>query len=165
MKHALFYDRYVNSVTLPINDALKNQLVEIESFLSQLDDEILKFSYADGKWSLKEVLLHCLDVERIMMVRALMISRGESTNLPGFDENAYVEKLESGDITLAQIKSDFKYLRQSNISLLAMTPAEILDKIGEMDNKEVSVASLWFIIVGHWNHHLMIINERYMNQK
>ncbi len=164
LKHAPFYNRYVNSVKHPVKDSLNKQLVEIDLFLKQLNNEILNYSYAEGKWTLKEVLLHCLDVERIMSVRALMISRGETANMPGFNEDAYVENIQSDHISLTQIQDDFKYQRKSNLNFLAMTPVGVFDVIGKMDSNEVSVASLWHIVAGHWNHHLSIIKERYLDE-
>lgn len=163
--HAPFYNKYVNSVSSPIAEVLQIQLGEIESFLNNLSDNDLNFQYAEGKWTLKEVLLHCLDVERIMAVRALMISRGEQANLPGFNENAYVENLHSQHISLSQIIADFRLIRESNLSFYHMLHDTLHNLTGKMDNHAVSVASLWYIIAGHWNHHLAIINERYLTAK
>lgn len=160
--HAPFYDNYVDSVTQPIPKALGDQETTINSFLSQLNESQLNYKYAPDKWTLKEVLLHCLDVERIMATRLLMISRGEQNALLGFNENEYVTNTESDFIDLEQIQNDFKCLRQSNLSLLNMLPETAMDKIGSADHKPISVASLWHIIVGHWNHHLKIIHDRYL---
>lgn len=160
--HAPFYNKYVNSVNFPIADALKIQLSEIDDFLNSLSDSGLNVRYEEGKWTLKEVLIHCLDVERIMAVRALMISRGEQTNLPGFNENAYVENLRSEHISLSQIIADFRLLRGGNLSFYNMLHDTLHNLTGKMDNHAVSVASLWYIIAGHWNHHLAIIKERYL---
>lgn len=162
LKHAPFYDGYVNSVQKPIPLALSEQGKEITSFLAKLDASRLGLRYAEEKWTLKEVLLHCLDVERIMSVRILMISRGEQNALLGFNENEYVENTVSDFIDIEDIKNDFHWLRTSNISLLKMLPDESFDKIGSVDHKPMTVASLWHIIVGHWNHHLGIINDRYL---
>lgn len=162
LTHAPFYDNYVNSVNQPIQIALSDQKNKISFFLAEIDPSQLDFRYAPEKWSLKEVLLHCLDVERIMAVRLLMIGRGEQSELPGFDENEYVAHTESDFIQLKQIQEDFKLLRQSNISLFNMLPEKTLNMTGKADHQPISVASLWHIIVGHWNHHLKIINERYL---
>ena len=160
--HAPFYNKYVNSINGPIHQVLDNQLTNIDKFLHSLTEDNLNYRYAEGKWTLKEVLLHCLDVERIMAVRALMISRGEQTNLPGFNENAYVENTRSQHISLNHIITDFRLVRESNLSFYNMLHETLHNLNGKMDNHAVSVASLWYIIAGHWNHHLAIIKERYL---
>ncbi len=160
--HPPFYDNYVNSVTQPIPTALNEQEKYINNFLAELKEDQLNFRYAPEKWTLKELLLHCLDVERIMAMRLLMISRGEMNSLLGFNENEYVEFTESDFITLEDIKDDFYWLRKSNINLLKMLPEHSFDRVGSVDYKPMTVASLWSIIVGHWNHHINIINERYL---
>ncbi len=162
LKHAPFYDGYVDSVHQKFPIALIEQKEEIHLFLKKLDASKLHYSYSAGKWMLKEVLLHCLDVERIMSIRILMISRGEKNNLLGFNENEYVSKTVSDFIKLSDIVTDFSRLRDSTISLFNMLPDQSLKATGLADGEPISIASLWHIIVGHWNHHMEIINDRYL---
>ncbi|GAA5027956.1 hypothetical protein GCM10011506_15600 [Marivirga lumbricoides] len=162
--HAPFYNKYVNTIKGSIHQVLEDQLTHVDKFLNTLTEDNLNYRYAEGKWTLKEVLLHCLDVERIMAVRALMISRGEQTNLPGFNENVYVENTRSQHISLNHIITDFRLVRESNLSFYSMLHETLHNLNGKMDNHTVSVASLWYIIAGHWNHHLTIIKERYLTE-
>jgi hypothetical protein len=119
------------------------------------------YRYAPGKWSIKEVIGHLSDVERIMAYRALRIARGDATPLPGFDEDAYVPYARSDDRTVGELIEEWVAARQASIALLRNLPADAWTRRGTASNKPVSVRALAFIIAGHEQHHLETLRVRY----
>jgi hypothetical protein len=117
--------------------------------------------YAAGKWSVKEVVLHLADVERIMAYRALRVARGDATPLPGFDENAYAPHSGADAQPLAALLDEWGDVRRATLSLFRHLPADAWTRRGTASGFPVTVRALAWIIAGHERHHLEVLDQRY----
>ena len=159
---APFYQRYIARVPGEnIGDQLIDQLAEVERLFGTVDDTAALARYAPGKWSVKEILGHLADVERIFSYRLLCISRGDATPLPGFDENAYVPVAESDERPLRELVAEFRAVRLSTVALLNGLPPASWSRRGNASGNPVSARALAYIIVGHVTHHLGVLRDRY----
>jgi DinB family protein len=137
------------------------QIEETASVLHGLSDDDAMHRYARGKWSVKEVVGHLADVERVMAYRALRIARGDTTPLPGFDENAYVPVAKFDARSLADLVGELRTTRAATLALLRTFDTDAWRRRGTAVGKPVSVRALAFIIPGHERHHLDILRTRY----
>lgn len=135
---------------------------ELLETVKDLPEEKLVFRYDEGKWSIKELLQHLIDTERIMSYRALRFSRNDATELQGFDENWYVENSNGNDRNFNDLVEEFTCTRRASISLFKSFTQEMLTLSGTANESDVTVRALGFIIAGHQVHHLKIIKERYL---
>jgi len=119
------------------------------------------FRYAEGKWSIREVIGHLIDAERIFTYRALRVARGDTTPLPAFDENEYVKTAGSDTRTLSNLAREFNAVRESSVQLFESLPDEAWGRVGVASGKDISARALAYITVGHAMHHLRILRERY----
>ena len=159
--HAPFYQNYVATVQGDFLQVLEEQLKKIEQLVVKLSLEELDFSYAEGKWTVAQLLMHCMDTEQIMGYRALAVSRGDKNPLPGFNENDYARESLNSTPSKENIASRFIHLRKSTISLFSSMNDTLLSREGSADGMPINVLSLGFIIAGHWNHHLSVLTNRY----
>ena len=143
--------------------ALKLEGESMSSFLEGVPAEKEEYRYAEGKWTIKELLVHLLDGERIMAYRALCISRGDKTRLPGFDENEYASHSNAKELTMGQILDSYNLQRLSTLSLFHSFTQEAMDKQGNANGLTVSPRILGYVIAGHAMHHREIIVERYLD--
>ena len=141
--------------------AIETQSSETQKLLASLDDEKARHRYAEGKWSVKEVIGHITDAERVFGYRALCISRGEETPLPGFDENAYVKTANFDSWKLGDLAEVYALGRRANIVFFRNLPEEAWSRRGTASGYEVTVNALAYIIAGHERHHLKVLRERY----
>jgi hypothetical protein len=159
---APYYHGYVYEVAgEQIGKYLVEQLQDLERLMAPLDDTTAQARYAPGKWSVKEVLGHLIDVERIFGYRLLRIARGDPTPLPGFDENAYVPNGEFDARPLPSLLGEFRALRRSTIALMDGLPSDAWTRTGQASGACVSARALAYIIVGHLTHHATVLRERY----
>jgi hypothetical protein len=157
-----YYDRYINKVSDEnLGDQLTHQLRELEQLFEDVTDRAALSRYAPGKWSIKEILGHLADTERIFMHRLLRIARGDSTPLPGFDENAYVPAGRFDERPLPMLLAELRAVRLSTTALIEGLPDDSWAHRGVANNQPISARALAFIIVGHWAHHLGVLRERY----
>lgn len=161
-EHAPFYKGYIETVADDVIDELETQAHAFPDFLRALPPEKADYAYAEGKWTLKELLGHIIDTERIMTYRILCISRQDPTPLPGFDENEYVKKSRYLNQDFGKLIEEFGVLRRANLYLFRSLQESELSYRGMANNCTVSVRALLFIIAGHVNHHRKIITERYL---
>ncbi|PGL69017.1 squalene--hopene cyclase [Bacillus sp. AFS055030] len=140
---------------------LRRQLEESISFFKAIPKEKSDYRYAKGKWSIKEVLGHLVDTERIMCYRLLAIARGDQTPLPSFDENAYNDYANFNRLELEQLINEFQTVRQATLSMLENLSIDTLVNEGIVLNHPTTPRAIAYIIAGHELHHLKIINERY----
>ena len=162
-EYAPFYAGYVEaSKEENAIAALEQSFKEAIPFLQSLPEEKADYRYAEGKWSIKELLQHMIDTERIMGYRALRFARKDETELAGFDENAYVELLELSGRKLASLVAEFLELRNSTLSLFRGFSEEALKRRGKANGQPASVRAIGFIIAGHQRHHFKILQERYL---
>jgi uncharacterized damage-inducible protein DinB len=159
---APFYHGYIEKVPgEQIGGYLSAQLGEVERLLAPLHDAAARFRYAADKWSVKEVLGHLCDAERIFSYRLLRIARADATPLPGFDENAYVPTAEFDARPLAELVREFQAIRTSTIALAEALPPAAWERRGQASGKSISTRALVYIMVGHVTHHLGVLRERY----
>ncbi|MHB1195713.1 MAG: DinB family protein [Lutibacter sp.] len=135
---------------------------ELLETIKDLSEEKLTFRYEEGKWSIKELLQHLIDTERIMSYRALRFSRNDATELQGFDENWYVDNSNGNDRNTLDLVEEFTCTRSASISLFKSFTREMMQLSGTANGSEMTVRALGFIIAGHQMHHLKIIKERYL---
>lgn len=119
------------------------------------------FRYAPDKWSVKEIVGHLCDTERVMSYRALCIARGDTTPLPGFDENAFVPAADFGRRPLAELVSELSDVRRATLALFRSFREADWRRIGNANGKRISVRALGYIIPGHERHHVMVLREKY----
>ena len=121
-----------------------------------------EFRYAEGKWSLREVIGHLIDTERVFNYRALRFSRGDTTDLHGFDHNKFVPASKTGGRLLKDLAEEFQVVRNGTFALFDAFDQEMLTQVGTADGNKASVTALGFIIVGHELHHTNVLKERYL---
>jgi hypothetical protein len=156
-----YYNRYLD--LLPDRIQLKDTLFESEivEVFSSLTVEQLNYRYAEGKWTPKQILQHITDVERIFTVRALRISRGDQTELPGFNIDEFASNDNSSQIGISQLINDYQNNRASTISLYESISEKSLSKIGQASGGPFSVRVIPFILKGHEAHHISNLNKKY----
>jgi uncharacterized damage-inducible protein DinB len=161
--YALFYEKYVALV--PSGDFLEillNQQRDLVRLLSPLTEEQAEFRYAPGKWSVKEVLGHISDTERIFAYRMLRIARGDQTPLASFEQDGYIQNGNFSARKLADLLHEFSAVREATISLVRSLDDAAWLRRGNASQKEVSVLALAFVIAGHERHHRVLLEERYL---
>lgn len=163
-EYAGYYNTYVRLVKEDdVIAAFANHHEETFELWKRIDESVGDYRYAEGKWTVKELLQHVLDTERIMAYRALTIARVPGANLPGFDENVYAQSANVNQRDLAEMIQEFHLLRQSTITLFESFTRPMLERMGTADGKPVSVRALAAIIIGHALHHNKIVLERYLD--
>ena len=161
-EYAAFYASYVAAV--PDGDVTRTLAQQGESLLRRLNDigeEKAGFAYAAGKWTIKEVILHMADTERIFAYRLLRIARGDATPLSPFDENAYTPMSGANDRPLDSLLGEFAAVRGATLALMRWLPEAAWTRRGVASGKEVSVRALAWITTGHAQHHERVLQERY----
>lgn len=164
-EHSAYYARYIAKV--PDGDLvslLREQAMETVALLQGLSPEQANYAYAPGKWTVKEVIGHLTDAERIFGYRALRFARQDPTELPGFDENAYVTNANFGARSLADLLEELQVVRASSIHLAKNLDADALARRGSANGNPISVRALFYIIAGHERHHAELLRERYLSR-
>ncbi len=158
-----FYETYVSKVDAAggVLEQLEAQIAETLSMLADLDEERARHRYQPDKWSVKEMLGHLIDAERVFGYRAMCIARGERASLPGMEADDYVAGARFDDRALASLLEEFEHLRRATIAFFASLDNDELQRVGVANQVEVSVGALVFIIAGHHAHHLGVLRERY----
>ncbi len=157
-----YYKQYIQLVTEDyLGVALKNSLGAIETIDINLFHNIGDTVYAPGKWTVKDILQHLIDSERVFSYRAMRFAREDSTELPGYDENLYAKTALASSRSLESILSEFESVRTSTIYLFESFSTQALLRIGACNEKQISVLGLVFTIIGHQIHHFNVINDKY----
>jgi uncharacterized damage-inducible protein DinB len=158
-----FYQGYVKLVEEEsVTEALRRNTGELEAFLQNIPENRWNFRYAEGKWSIKEMVQHLVDAERIFSYRALCIARGEKQSLPGFDENAYAAASKAEHRNREDVLAELRIVRKGTEALFHSFDEEQLGKTGIANKNPMSVHAIGYIIAGHARHHLNVLKERYM---
>lgn len=158
-----FYHKYVQLVTEDdVVAALENNTTQTLSLLRNIQDEQWDHRYAEGKWSIKEMVQHMLDAERIFSYRALCFARGETASLPGFDENNYAAASAADGRLKEELIDEFEAVRKATVLLFRSFSEEQLSRSGTANQKPIGVNSIGFVTVGHVMHHVNILRERYL---
>jgi hypothetical protein len=140
---------------------LENQVEEVRTAFGRFGEARGSYRYAPGKWSVKELLGHLSDTERIFCYRALRFARGDATAVPGFDENAYTPAMEAEGRALTDLMGEWVDVRRSTLSFLRGLPPHTWTRRGIASGKEMSVRALAYAIPGHVRHHLEVLADRY----
>ena len=141
---------------------LEDIFSETEELINPLTEEKMNYTYAAGKWTIKDMLVHMADTERIFVYRALRFSRGDETPLPGFEESLFAKNAGAGEREKEDIMREFSLVRESSITFVESLSDEALDRKGTSNNNVLSVRYLVNLIYGHHKHHLNILRERYL---
>jgi uncharacterized damage-inducible protein DinB len=161
-EHVEYYARYI--AQMPGDDdlaVLKSQIEDTTRLLHGLSESQAMYRYAPDKWSIKQVVGHLCDVERVFAYRMMCIARGDSTSLPGFDENAYAERAESDARPLTSLRHEFRAIRAATIPLVESLGPETGVRRGLANNNPITPRALAWIIAGHEIHHYRLLKDRY----
>lgn len=157
-----YYTNYI--LKAPEGDILvqlEKQLAEVKNLYSSLSEEKGNYAYAEGKWTVKEILGHLMDAERIFAYRILRFSRNDKTPLSSFEENDFVANSFFSARTIADLLNEYELMRKANIALFRSFNDTELKRTGTASKTELSVEQIIYIIAGHERHHLGVLKERY----
>jgi uncharacterized damage-inducible protein DinB len=143
-------------------EELEISLHEFIKFVQNIPMDKFDYRYAEGKWTIKEIIQHLIDTERIFSYRAMRISRNDKTPLPGFEEDDYVINTNANGRNLQELLTEMALVRQSTIALFKSFSEEQLKRMGVASNNPVSVRAIGFSTIGHQKHHQKIFQERYL---
>ncbi|MBP6456497.1 MAG: DinB family protein [Chitinophagaceae bacterium] len=165
IEHALYYNEFIDLVdeNESVLMQLKNNAKEIEFLLKSLTNETLNSSYAPEKWSIKDILMHLCDCERVFLYRAMRFARGDRSALSFFDENEYAKQAKANDLTIKYILKEYKTARATTLAFFQNQRVATLKKCGISSNASMSVRACAWIICGHELHHFNVIKTRYLN--
>lgn len=162
-EYAPYFEKYISLVPEgEIAVTLGKQIEGTLNLIRSLSEAQGDLRYAPGKWSIKEVIGHLIDAERIFAYRALRFARNDATPLPGFDENSFVTSAGFGSRSLADLAKEFEHTRKSNIYLFKHLDGDSLLRRGAANDNEISVRAIAYIIAGHELHHVGILRSRYL---
>lgn len=160
-----FYKGYVENVKdMDMMDALRQTSVITLNFIRTIPEDMGEYRYSPEKWSIKELLGHMLDSERIMAYRALRFSRNDKTDLPGFEEKDYAPEANAHSRTIIQLVAEMERLRATTVDMFASFTPTMLKREGTANKNKLSVVNLGYIIAGHEIHHRKVLTERYLKK-
>jgi len=162
-EYAPYYAGYIAGI--PDGDlltTLEHQLDDALVLFGSIGEEHGNHAYAEGKWTIKEVMAHVIDAERIFAYRALRIARGDQTPLPSFDENAFAAESLAGNRTLIDLAEEFGHVRRASLALLRPLTEEVAARRGTASGYPVSARAAAWILAGHAAHHLRLLRDRYI---
>jgi hypothetical protein len=158
-----YFQQYMNE--LPPGDILplmRRQIADVSALLGSLSDQQALHRYAPGKWSVKEVVGHMIDAERVFTYRAMCFARGERQSLPGFDEDAWIASADFDGRALRSLLDELRQVRAASLAMFEGMGPNTLDRRGIANNRVTTVRSVPFILAGHVQHHTRILRERYL---
>jgi len=162
------FSDYFNYYVSLVNDtddviyALERSHKKTNELLDLVTEENGNYTYAEGKWSIKELLVHMIDTERIFCNRALRIARNDKTDMPGYDHDTYVKFSGANERRLCEICKEFNEVRESTVSLFKSFTPEMLERSGTANGNSLTVLAVGYVIAGHEMHHLNILEEKYL---
>lgn len=163
-EYAPFYSDYIQRGTArgDVLAALPKQIDELNSALGKLTDEQARFKFGPAEWSIKEVVGHLNDVERVFSYRLLRVSRNDQTPLPGFEQEDYVREAGFDNYSLKELLQEFEYLRRADILAINHMTESAIDHRGTASGNPVSARALIYMLVGHVDHHMASLHEKYL---
>lgn len=162
-EYSKFNATYIKAIeNVELFEGLEDGLLDFIKFVQNIPLDKLDYRYADGKWTIKEIIQHIIDTERIFSYRALRISRNDKTPLPGFEENDYVLNTNANSRSIQDLLTEFSAVRHSNLYLFKSFSEEQLTRIGIASEHQISVRAIGFLIIGHLKHHQKVFQERYL---
>ncbi len=161
------YDPYYHGYVSVINEddvlqALETQPTAVRKLFDGKPEVTGTYSYAEGKWTIKELLSHLIDAERIFAYRILRISRGDETPIEGFEQDGYIENSNANNRSFADLLDEFEHQRRANVNMVRSLSGDAALRRGTASEKAVSVRALVYIMAGHVRHHVNILRERYL---
>lgn len=158
-----FYAGYVEKVGAEdVLQLLVKQKADFSKFIKSIPDDRYHYAYEEDKWTIKQLLRHIIDAERMFGFRAMAIARGDRSKLPGFDDHLYVDMADDSKNSIHDLLDEFEYLREGHIRMISNFTSQATERMGNANGSNVSVRAIIFIIVGHVAHHQQIITERYL---
>ena len=162
-EYSEFNATYINALDdVDLFEELEISLHDFIKFVQNIPMDKFDFRYAEGKWTIKDIIQHIIDAERIFGYRALRISRNDKTPLPGFEENNYVENTNANGRSIQELLTEFSAVRHANLLLFKSFSEEQLTRLGIASNDTISVRALGFLMIGHLQHHQRVFEERYL---
>lgn len=163
-EYAPFYANYIAQVSdeYTLIEELEISLHRFIKFVQDIPMDKFDYRYAEGKWTIKDIIQHIIDAERIFNYRALRFARNDKTELPGFEENDYVDEANANKRSIMELLTELSAVRHSTLLLFKTFNDEQFLRIGYANNNPMSVRALGFIIIGHQNHHQRVFEERYL---
>lgn len=163
-EYPVFYSPYIEILdgVSDLLEHLESSLELFEQLLYEVKEDKYEYRYQEGKWTIKEIVQHLIDAERVFVYRSLRFSRKDKTQLMGFEENSYVSNYDINKREFNSLLDEFCLLRRSSILMFQDFNEEILDLKGAVEGNSISVRALGFICSGHVLHHLKVIEERYL---
>ncbi|HVT05064.1 MAG TPA: DinB family protein [Thermoanaerobaculia bacterium] len=163
-EYAPYYETYVSLIKSDdIESVLRAQLTDMKSLIGSAVGDKETFRYAPEKWSVRQLVGHVTDSERIFGYRALALGRGETAALPAFDETLYMANSPFAGITLTEIWSELESLRQANILMVHKFRPEDWARVGVANNNRASTRAITYVLAGHAQHHMNVLKERYLS--
>jgi hypothetical protein len=157
-----YYFRYIDLVSeTDVVGVLERQLPETLAFLGGISDEKSKHRYGPDKWSIRQLVSHVCDTERVMVFRAFWFGRGFTSSLPSFDEKPSAERAKADDLPWASLLDEIQAIRLSTLAFFRNLPDEAWDRGGEASGNRFTVRALAYIVAGHLVHHETVLKERY----
>jgi len=165
-EYAPYYQSYVNQVNEnDIIAVLRSELDDLDVLLDRVPNDKETYAYEEGKWTIRQVIGHLIDGERVFGYRAFCIARGEKQNLPGFEQDDYLQTAPYNNIDLEDLLSEMRLVRLSNIAMFRTLDEEAWQRVGIANNNGVTVRAIAFIMAGHVRHHMNVLRERYLKNE
>lgn len=162
-EYAPYYDKYVSLVTTDdLVGYAREQLAQVRSLLGSISEEKARFAYAAGKWTIKEVLGHITDTERVFQYRAMSIARGDATPLPGFDQDVWNPNGGFNAVPFSNLVEEWVFVREAFVRFLDHMPVEARMRRGTASGNPCSARALAYIPPGHTEYHVRILKEKYL---
>ncbi len=162
-EYSKFNATYIQALeNVELFEELEISLHSFIKFVQNIPLDKFDYSYAEGKWTIKEIIQHIIDAERILAYRALRISRNDKTPLPGFEENDYAANTDAKSRSIQDLLTEFSAVRHSNLLMFKSFSDEQLARIGTASENTISVRAIGFILIGHQKHHQKVFEERYL---
>jgi len=162
-EYSEFVATYIKAIeNVELLEELEISLHDFIKFVQNIPMDKFDYRYAEGKWTIKDIIQHIIDAERIFGYRALRISRNDKTPLSGFEENEYVENTNANSRSIQELLTEFSAVRHSNLLLFKSFSDEQLTRLGIASNHTISVRALGFVMIGHQKHHQRVFQERYL---
>lgn len=164
-EYAPYFLTYISQVSdeYTLIEELEISVHRLIKFVQNIPMDKFDYRYAEGKWTIKDILQHIIDTERIFAYRALRIARNDKTEMPGFDENEYAIEANGSSRSIQSLLTELAVVRQGTLSLFKSLSNQEFVRIGTASNNPVSVRALGFMVIGHQNHHQRIFEERYLS--
>ena len=162
-EYSKFNANYIQAIeNVELFEELEISLHGFIKFVQNIPMDKFDYSYAEGKWTIKEIIQHVIDTERIFAYRALRISRNDKTPLPGFEENDYAVNTDAKSRSIQDLLTEFSAVRHSNLLMFKSFSDQQLTRIGTASENTISVRAIGFILIGHQKHHQKVFEERYL---